>query len=81
MLLILCAGMFPYSYLFYLYLSFYIFFIYLNSLKGHLFCKECIYENILSQKKEIKRQKKLFSEKQQEEQVLISKMILVDSQI
>lgn len=25
------------------------------SQKGHIYCKECIYENILSQKKEINR--------------------------
>jgi len=35
-------------------------------LQGHLYCKECIYESILSQKKEIKRHKKQFEEQQQE---------------
>jgi len=34
--------------------------------QGHLYCKECIYENILSQKKEIKRNKRKFDEQQQE---------------
>lgn len=35
-------------------------------LEGHIYCKECIYENILSQKKEIKKSKKQFEEQQQE---------------
>jgi len=34
--------------------------------KGHIFCKECIYENLLSQKKDIKRQKKLYEAQQQQ---------------
>ena len=28
--------------------------------KGHLFCKECIFENMLAQRKTIKREKKLY---------------------
>lgn len=36
------------------------------SLQGHLYCKECIYENILAQKKEIKKSKKHFEEQQKE---------------
>eukprot|EP00026_Physarum_polycephalum_P011194 Phypoly_transcript_11399.p1 GENE.Phypoly_transcript_11399~~Phypoly_transcript_11399.p1 ORF type:complete len:316 (+),score=61.30 Phypoly_transcript_11399:96-1043(+) len=35
-------------------------------LQGHLYCKECIYANILAQKKEIKRSKKHFEEQQQD---------------
>jgi len=35
-------------------------------LQGHLYCKECIYENILAQKKEAKRNKRKFEEEQQE---------------
>lgn len=34
--------------------------------KGHLFCKECIYENLLAQKKQIARQKKLFARQQEQ---------------
>jgi nitric oxide synthase-interacting protein len=34
---------------------------------GHLFCKECIYENILAQKKEIKRKQLLLEARQNEE--------------
>merc|ERR1712137_605233 len=30
--------------------------------KGHLFCKECIYENLLSQKSKIKRDQKLYKQ-------------------
>ena len=29
--------------------------------KGHLYCKECIFENLLTQKKNIKRDKKLYN--------------------
>jgi nitric oxide synthase-interacting protein len=36
-------------------------------LKGHLYCKECIYANILAQKKEIKRSKKFFEDQQQDQ--------------
>jgi len=35
-------------------------------LQGHLFCKECIYECLLAQQKDIKRQKKLWEAQQQE---------------
>jgi len=36
--------------------------------KGHIFCKECIYENLLTQKKELKRQKKLYEAQEQQKQ-------------
>jgi len=44
-------------------------------LKGHLFCKVCIYESLLSQKKEIKKQKKLYDSQEQQlkEQQLLEK--------
>jgi len=32
--------------------------------KGHIFCKECIFESLLTQKKEIKRHKKLYEAQQ-----------------
>ncbi|CAG8439597.1 10893_t:CDS:2 [Ambispora gerdemannii] len=35
---------------------------------GHLYCKECIYENILAQKKEIKRQQLLFEQREKDEE-------------
>ena len=28
--------------------------------KGHLFCKECIFENLLAQRKKIKRQQQMY---------------------
>ena len=34
------------------------------SSKGHVFCKECIYEFLLSQKKEASRQLELYEEQQ-----------------
>src|SRR5437764_8867280 len=34
---------------------------------GHLYCKECILENILAQKKEIQRQQKLLEEREKDE--------------
>ncbi|CAG8560113.1 10746_t:CDS:2 [Ambispora leptoticha] len=34
---------------------------------GHLYCKECIYENILAQKKEIKRQQLLLEQREKDE--------------
>jgi hypothetical protein len=36
--------------------------------QGHLYCKECILENILAQKKEILRQQKLLEAKAKEEE-------------
>src|SRR6185312_6537870 len=36
--------------------------------QGHLYCKECIYENLLAQKKEIKRQQTLLEIRQKEEE-------------
>eukprot|EP01111_Echinosteliopsis_oligospora_P011728 TRINITY_DN3930_c0_g1_i1.p1 TRINITY_DN3930_c0_g1~~TRINITY_DN3930_c0_g1_i1.p1 ORF type:complete len:314 (-),score=83.46 TRINITY_DN3930_c0_g1_i1:290-1231(-) len=36
----------------------------LSCLKGHLFCKECIYENLLAQKKDMKRNLKLYAAQQ-----------------
>ncbi len=47
--------------------------IYPSSSKGHIFCKECIYEYLLAQKKEIVKQNELFEEQQkriQEDQAL-----------
>ncbi|KAG9299930.1 hypothetical protein G9A89_009658 [Geosiphon pyriformis] len=35
--------------------------------QGHLYCKECIYENILAQKKEIKRQQVLLEQREKDE--------------
>ncbi|KAI9205795.1 uncharacterized protein BJ171DRAFT_499620 [Polychytrium aggregatum] len=51
--------------------------------KGHLACKECIYENILSQKKEIARKsdlKKLY-ESQQEEEVRAKELVQREQEI
>jgi nitric oxide synthase-interacting protein len=36
----------------------------IDSPKGHLFCKECIYDSLISQKKEIKRQVKAWEEQE-----------------
>ncbi|KND03892.1 uncharacterized protein SPPG_01346 [Spizellomyces punctatus DAOM BR117] len=36
--------------------------------EGHLSCKECMYENILSQKKELARQFKLYKEQQEQQE-------------
>lgn len=41
----------------------------LGSPQGHLFCKECIYSALLSQKKEIKRQNKLYKLQQEKSKV------------
>ena len=35
-----------------------------NSKKGHLFCKECIYEYLLEKKKEIQRQLEIYEDQQ-----------------
>src|SRR6266540_2140703 len=36
--------------------------------QGHLYCRECVLENILAQKKEILRQQKLLEAKEKEEE-------------
>jgi nitric oxide synthase-interacting protein len=43
---------------------------------GHLYCKECVYENILSQKQSIQQQKK-----QLEKQSLIEKAKVADAKV
>ena len=38
--------------------------------KGHLYCKECIFQNLLTQKKAIKRLNQLYEQQEQEQQVI-----------
>lgn len=48
----------------------YIYQIYNYSSKGHLFCKECILECLLAQKKEINKRKAIITKEKEKEIVL-----------
>lgn len=40
------------------------------STKGHIFCKECILENLLQQKKDIAKRKSIIEQEKEKEKVL-----------